>query len=94
MVDKKTEIRQQDSPEKSFLTIPLSDRGIPGFVVYFFAFIGLVYILNPGSGFIEFLPDNLPVVGNIDEGGAYAALWYGLIEFFEGRKNKKTKKED
>lgn len=25
------------------------------------------YLVNPGFGFLEFLPDNLPVVGNLDE---------------------------
>lgn len=26
-----------------------------------------IYLANPSAGFIEFLPDNLPGVGNIDE---------------------------
>ncbi|MCP4352319.1 MAG: hypothetical protein GY795_43225 [Desulfobacterales bacterium] len=35
MVDKKTEIQQQESPAgKSFLTTPLSDRGVPGFSIW------------------------------------------------------------
>ncbi|OQX19629.1 MAG: hypothetical protein BWK80_36650 [Desulfobacteraceae bacterium IS3] len=66
----------------------MSSRGIPAFAVYIFAVIGVIYILNPGSGVIELLPDNLPVIGNLDEGGAFIAVWYGLIEFFEGRKRR------
>jgi len=79
---------QQNSPSTGFLTTPLSARGIPAFAVYLFAVIGVIYILNPGSGVIELLPDNLPVIGNLDEGGAFIAVWYGLIEFFEGRKQQ------
>lgn len=29
--------------------------------------LSLIYLANPTAGFIEFLPDNLPGVGNIDE---------------------------
>lgn len=34
----------------------------------------IVYILNFGAGIIEFIPDNLPIVGNIDEGAAGAVI--------------------
>jgi len=50
------------------------------------AALGLIYILNPTLGILEFLPDNLPIVGNLDEGAAFMMIWYGLVEFFEGRK--------
>ena len=43
-----------------------------------FIVIAIVYLLNLTAGFIEFLPDNLPVVGNIDEGGAGALLLKGI----------------
>ncbi len=69
----------------SFIT-PLSKRGWPRWLIYTFAIIGLIYILNPTFGVIEFLPDNLPIVGNLDEGIAYLLIWYGIVEFFEGRK--------
>lgn len=26
-----------------------------------------IYLFNPGAGFIEILPDNIPLVGNLDE---------------------------
>ncbi len=32
------------------------------------------YILNPGAGFFEILPDNLPFIGNLDEAGATVLL--------------------
>jgi uncharacterized membrane protein YkvA (DUF1232 family) len=68
------------------LTTPLSLRGVPVWAVYLLAILGLVYILNPGAGVIELIPDNLPIVGNLDEGAAFLLIWYALVEFFEGRK--------
>ena len=75
-------------PDKSLgpLITPPSFRGIPRWLTYLAALLGFIYILNPGAGFIEFIPDNLPIVGNLDEGAAMLLIWYGLIEFFEGRK--------
>lgn len=32
--------------------------------------LALIYLLNPGAGILEIVPDNLPVVGNIDEATA------------------------
>ncbi len=69
----------------SFIT-PLTKRGWPAWLVYLFAIIGLIYILNPTLGIIEVLPDNLPIIGNLDEGVAYLLIWFGIVEFFEGRK--------
>ena len=36
------------------------------------------YIINPTAGILEFIPDNLPVVGNLDEATATAGLLYAL----------------
>ena len=36
--------------------------------------LSLLYILNPGAGFVEFIPDNLPVIGNLDEAAATVVL--------------------
>jgi len=69
----------------NFLTTPLSTRGIPVWAVYVMGVIAVIYILNPGFGFIELLPDNLPIIGNLDEGGATMAIWYALVEYFEGQ---------
>jgi len=66
------------------LTNPLSNRGIPRWITFLLAVLGFVYILNPTAGLIEFIPDNLPFVGNLDEGVAMMLIWYGLVEFFEG----------
>jgi hypothetical protein len=79
-----------EKTEQSFLTTPLSQRGVPVFVVYLLAFLGGIYMLNPGAGIIEIIPDNIPFIGNLDEGGAMLAVWYGLIEFFEGRRKRRV----
>ncbi len=68
------------------LLTPLSMRGVPVWLIYVAALLAFVYILNPTAGIIELIPDNLPIVGNLDEGVAFTLLWYGLVELFEGRK--------
>lgn len=34
----------------------------------------LLYLFNPGAGFFELIPDNIPVIGNLDEAAAVAIL--------------------
>lgn len=46
--------------------------------------LALVYLLNPTAGIFEMLPDNIPFVGNLDEGAA-CYLLYSCIEYFRGR---------
>jgi uncharacterized membrane protein YkvA (DUF1232 family) len=84
--------QKEDATDKlGALTTPLSLRGVPVWAIYILAALGLVYILNPGAGFIELIPDNLPIVGNLDEGAAFLLIWYALVEFFEGRKYRESK---
>jgi len=64
----------------------VSGRGLPRWTVYIMALVGVAYILNPGAGVFELLPDNLPIIGNLDEGAAVMAVWYGIMEFKEARK--------
>jgi hypothetical protein len=82
--------QQQEEKSLGLLTTPLSARGWPTWITYAMAIIGVIYILNPTLGVIEFLPDNLPIIGNLDEGVAFMLLWAGLVEFFEGKKYKGT----
>lgn len=77
-----------DNQKVGMLTTPLSYRGIPVWLVYLASVAGIVYLLNPTAGVFEFIPDNLPLVGNLDESVAAFLLWYGLVEFFEGRKGR------
>ena len=43
--------------------------------------VGTVYILNPTMGLFELLPDNLPIVGNLDEAAAVYLILGGLRYF-------------
>ena len=81
----------------SLLTTPPSEYSVPRWLVYVLGLVGLVYILNPTAGILELLPDNLPFLGNLDEGVAFMLIWASLVEFFEGRKRKpgqSSKEED
>jgi uncharacterized membrane protein YkvA (DUF1232 family) len=86
----KPEPQQYPPLSRSFFFTPLSERGVPTWAVYVFAVLGLIYMLNPTLGILEFIPDNLPVVGNLDEGVAFMLVWAGLVEYFEGHKNRKA----
>ncbi|HKI50467.1 MAG TPA: DUF1232 domain-containing protein [Geothermobacteraceae bacterium] len=43
--------------------------------------LALLYILNPGAGLFELIPDNLPLVGNLDEAAAVTLLLICLRYF-------------
>jgi hypothetical protein len=43
--------------------------------------ISLLYLCNIGVGVIEAIPDNIPFVGNLDEGGAAVLLLICLRHF-------------
>jgi len=82
-------MNDQQKNDRSFIAIPLSAYGMPVFLVYTLAVLGLIHMINPGSGVIELIPDNIPIIGNMDEGGAVLAIWYGLLELLEGKKFRK-----
>ena len=55
--------------------------------------VSLLYLLNPGMGFIEVIQDYIPFAGNLDEGGAALLLlmclrYFGLdlTKFFKREK--------
>lgn len=50
-------------------------------VVFFIGLLAAIYILNPTAGFFEIIPDNLPLVGNLDEAAAVALLLMCLKYF-------------
>lgn len=61
-------------------------------VVFCLGMLAALYILNPTAGVFELIPDNLPVIGNLDEAAAVALLlmclrYFGinLPEFFNGK---------
>jgi hypothetical protein len=48
------------------------------------AAIGIVsafYLINPGFGILEFIPDNIPFIGNLDEATATFLLLSSLAYF-------------
>lgn len=53
---------------------PRKGQGLIKFLSVIGAGVSLVYLVNPTAGFLELIPDNLPVIGNLDEAGATALL--------------------
>jgi hypothetical protein len=51
------------------------------FVVFCLGLAAFIYLLNPGAGLFEVLPDNLPLIGNLDEAAAMALLAACLRHF-------------
>ncbi|MDG5468408.1 DUF1232 domain-containing protein [Deltaproteobacteria bacterium IMCC39524] len=50
-------------------------------VVFCVGILAMIYILNPTAGLFEIIPDNLPLVGNLDEAAAVALLLMCLSYF-------------
>ena len=50
-------------------------------IVFCLGVISLLYLLNFRVGVIELIPDNIPFVGNLDEGGAAILLLMSLRYF-------------
>ena len=55
------------------------------FLIGILALIAILYLLNPGLGVFEFLPDNIPFVGNVDETLA-AYVLVSAFQYFRGKK--------
>ncbi|MDB2686786.1 DUF1232 domain-containing protein [Mariniblastus sp.] len=55
-----------------------SKQGLPAWANIGMALFCAVYLINPTLGVIEFIPDNLPIIGNLDEATATAGLLYAL----------------
>lgn len=49
--------------------------------VFLVGILSLVYLINPGMGIFELIPDNLPIIGNLDEAGA-AVLLIDALKYF------------
>lgn len=84
------------NPEK---TMPQETKGkrspIGSVMVGLMGALGAVYLFNPTAGIFELIPDNIPVIGNLDEAAA-AALLISCLAYFGidigglfGRKPKK-----
>lgn len=56
-------------------------RVVTGFFVAVVGFLAGLYLLNPTAGLLELIPDNIPVVGNLDEAAAIGLLLSCLAYF-------------
>jgi hypothetical protein len=50
-------------------------------LIAFAGLLAFLYLVNPTMGLFEFLPDNLPLVGNVDEATATMVL-LGVLRYF------------
>ena len=57
---------------------------------YLFAIVSILYLLNFTVGIYE-VPDNLPIIGNLDEFAASALLIYSLQALRKRRRAVKQK---
>lgn len=98
-MDDKLAPREQENdsrPMSDFvraLSEPLSKHGWPTWLVYTLGVIGVIYLLNPTLGILELLPDNLPLIGNLDESVAVMLVLAGIVEMLEGKKVRQSGKE-
>jgi len=51
------------------------------FLMFFLGIFSVVYILNPGAGFIDLIPDNIPGIGNLDE-AFFVILLLRVLAYF------------
>ncbi|MFM2032876.1 MAG: hypothetical protein RLZZ297_1641 [Chloroflexota bacterium] len=54
---------------------------VPTFVLFISAVFSVIYLVNPTAGIIEFIPDNIPFIGNLDEAGATALLMWAINQW-------------
>lgn len=50
-------------------------------LVFLLGLSSLIYLLNPGAGLFELIPDNLPLIGNLDEVAAGILMLIALKHF-------------
>jgi|GEM_PF-327627 len=88
-------------PQKPIAGDDAGKRSVFGSIlVGLFGALGVVYLINPTAGIFELIPDNLPVVGNLDEAAAVMLLiscfaYFGIdLGGLFGRRSKKPKKSD
>jgi len=53
--------------------------------------LGTAYLLNLGAGIFELIPDNIPVIGNLDEAAATALVINCLLHLGKARKAKQER---
>ncbi len=68
-----------------------------GIIVFCFGALAVLYLMNPTLGMFELIPDNFPVIGNLDEAAATSLLivclrYFGidLFSIFDPSKDTRT----
>ena len=51
------------------------------FGIFLLGLLSVVYLLNPTAGIFELIPDNIPLIGNLDEAAAVTLLLMCLRYF-------------
>jgi uncharacterized membrane protein YkvA (DUF1232 family) len=70
-------------------------KPIKSLAVSLIGVVATLYLVNPGAGIFELIPDNLPLVGNLDEAAATALLLACLRYFgFDPMSLFKSKSKD
>lgn len=54
---------------------------LKSFAIACLGIVSLLYLINPGAGIFEILPDNFPLIGNLDEAAATLLLLNCLAYF-------------
>ncbi len=54
---------------------------IKSILIFLLGILGMIYLINPTAGVIELIPDNLPIIGNLDEAAA-TMLFIGALRYF------------
>ena len=49
--------------------------------IFLLGVVSFIYLLNPTAGFFELIPDNIPIIGNLDEAAAVTILLMCLRYF-------------
>lgn len=49
--------------------------------IFLLGILSFIYLLNPTAGIFELIPDNIPIIGNLDEAAAMTLLLMALRYF-------------
>ena len=56
-------------------------KALKHFIIFCLGVLSILYLLNFGAGVFEIIPDNIPIIGNLDEVAATVLLLNCLAHF-------------
>jgi hypothetical protein len=56
-------------------------KALKGLLTLGSGLLAAIYLANPGAGLIEIIPDNIPIIGNLDEVGA-TLIFLNCLAYF------------